>query len=156
MAKLASARLLRLCVVLLSLLMAAATAPRNVLGGVLKACGTSPMTGYYRDGYCRTDALDRGVHVVAAVVDAPFLTYSKSQGNDLMTPHPPSFPGLVPGDRWCLCALRWKEAFDAGVAPLVDLEATNAAALRYVTLEELQSRALNSSVVSSKGDASLR
>ena len=98
------------------------------------------MTGYYRDGYCRTDASDRGVHVVAAVVTDEFLDFTKSKGNDLSTPRGSSFPGLRAGDRWCLCALRWKEAFEAGKAPLVDLNATHESALKYVTLEQLKSR----------------
>jgi uncharacterized protein (DUF2237 family) len=112
----------------------------NVLGRALSLCGTSPMTGYYRDGYCRTDASDRGVHVVAAVVTDEFLDFTKSKGNDLSTPRGSSFPGLRAGDRWCLCALRWKEAFEAGKAPLVDLNATHESALKYVTLEQLKSR----------------
>lgn len=116
-------------------------AARNVLGRALKQCGTNPVTGYFRDGYCRTDASDQGVHVVAAVVDEAFLNFTRSRGNDLSTPRG-GFPGLKPGDRWCLCALRWREAYDAGVAPRVDLEATNEAALRYVSLEALESRAL--------------
>ena len=112
----------------------------NVLGGALRACGAG--TGYFRDGFCRTDASDRGAHVVAAVVDEAFLAFTLARGNDLQTPRGAGFPGLKPGDRWCLCALRWKEAFEAGVAPRVDLAATNAAALRYVALGDLQSRAL--------------
>lgn len=116
------------------------SASRNVLGGALRSCGAG--TGYFRDGFCRTDASDRGAHVVAAVVDEAFLAFTASRGNDLTTPRGASFRGLAPGDRWCLCALRWKEAFEAGVAPPVDLEATHEAALRYVSLEALTSRAV--------------
>ena len=93
------------------------------------------MTGWFRDGYCRTDNNDLGRHVVCAQITDEFLNFSKSRGNDLSTPRPPSFPGLVEGDKWCLCAMRWYEAWEAGVAPLVDLEATSVAALQYCTLE---------------------
>jgi len=113
----------------------------NVFGRALALCATSPMTGFYRDGYCRTDANDHGVHVISAVLTDEFLDFTKSRGNDLSTPRA-SFPGLRAGDRWCLCALRWREAFEAGKAPLVDLEATNEAALKYVTLEQLKSRSI--------------
>lgn len=112
---------------------------KNVLGTDLKIAGTSPMTGFYRDGFCSTGAADRGIHVVAAVVTDAFLQYSKARGNDLITPHPAyGFPGLKAGDKWCLCAARWKEAYDAGVAPPVILEATHEKALEYATLEELK------------------
>jgi uncharacterized protein len=112
---------------------------KNVLGTDLALASIDPLTGNFRTGYCNTDASDRGLHVVAAVVTKEFLEYSKSQGNDLMTPYPPSnFPGLVPGNVWCLCVLRWKEALAAGVAPPVILEATNIKALEYVTLEQLK------------------
>jgi uncharacterized protein len=111
---------------------------KNVLGTEIKLASIDPMTGYFRTGYCNTDANDRGLHVVAAVVTKEFLEYSKRQGNDLMTPYPTSnFPGLKPGNVWCLCVLRWKEALVAGVAPPVILEATNIKALEYVTLAEL-------------------
>jgi uncharacterized protein len=111
---------------------------KNVLGTEIKLASIDPMTGYFRTGYCNTDANDRGLHVVAAVVTKEFLEYSKSQGNDLMTPYPASnFPGLKPGNVWCLCVLRWKEALAAGVAPPVILEATNIKALDYVSLEIL-------------------
>jgi uncharacterized protein (DUF2237 family) len=101
------------------------------------------MTGFYRDGFCSTGANDQGVHVVCAEVTEAFLAFTKSQGNDLSTPAPMyGFPGLKPGDKWCLCASRWKEAFDAGVAPPVDLAATHARALEYVTLDELKQHAL--------------
>ena len=115
---------------------------KNVLGSPLRIAGTKPMTGYYRDGFCSTGDGDTGVHVVAAVVTDEFLQYSKSQGNDLITPLTAyGFPGLKAGDTWCLCAARWKEAFDAGAAPPVLLEATHEKALRYATLEELKSKA---------------
>lgn len=116
---------------------------RNVLGGPLALCSSEPLTGFFRDGFCRTREDDTGRHVVAARVSAEFLAFTKGRGNDLETPHPPSFPGLKPGDGWCLCALRWKEAFDAGVAPPVVLSATNEAALRYVTLEQLRRHAVD-------------
>lgn len=113
--------------------------PKNVLGGELKECCTSPMTGFYRDGFCKTGADDVGRHTVCARVTDEFLEFSVATGNDLVTPHPEwGFPGLKAGDRWCLCVLRWKEAYDAGVAPPVILEATNEAALRVVSLSELE------------------
>ena len=115
----------------------------NVLGGPLKACSFSPLTGFYRDGCCNTDGNDRGTHVVCAKVTAEFLDYSLARGNDLITPKPEyRFAGLKPGDRWCLCAVRWREALLAGVAPPVVLEATHAKALELVTLEQLQLHAL--------------
>lgn len=120
------------------------TNARNVLGGELEICCTSPMTGFYRDGKCNTGAGDLGAHVVCAQVTEEFLTFTKSRGNDLSTPAPMfNFPGLKPGDRWCLCALRWKEAMDAGVAPPVVLSATHASALEYVSLTELKQHALD-------------
>jgi uncharacterized protein len=116
---------------------------RNVLGDELKSCCTSPMTGYYRDGYCSTGAGDVGIHVVCAQVSAEFLEFSRAQGNDLITPMPLyDFPGLKPGDCWCLCASRWKEALDAGVAPPVVLASTHAAALEYVSLNDLKQHAV--------------
>ena len=112
---------------------------KNVLGTDLKIAGTDPITGYYRDGFCSAGAEDRGVHVVAAVLTDAFLKYSKEQGNDLITPFPAyGFPGLKANDKWCLCASRWKEAFDAGVAPPVILEATHEKALEFATLEQLR------------------
>lgn len=112
---------------------------RNVLGGELKVCCRSPMTGYFRDGYCKTTSNDVGKHTVCAVLTDEFLEFSKAAGNDLVTPHPEwGFPGLKEGDKWCLCVLRWKEAYEAGVAPPVVLEATNEASLEFVTLEELK------------------
>lgn len=115
----------------------------NVLGSELQACSYDPLTGFYRDGCCRTDAHDLGSHVVCARVTAEFLAFSRERGNDLTTPRPEHrFAGLKPGDRWCLCALRWKEALDAGVAPPVHLEATHARALDFVTLDNLKAHAL--------------
>lgn len=117
---------------------------KNVLGGKLEICCTSPMTGYYRDGKCNTGGGDFGAHVVCAQVTEEFLRFTKSRGNDLITPAPEfDFPGLKPGDRWCLCASRWKEALDAGVAPPVILSATHASALEYVSFEELRQNALD-------------
>lgn len=112
---------------------------KNVLGSELKTCCTSPMTGFYRDGICQTGSQDRGVHVVCAQLTEAFLSYTKAQGNDLSTPRPEhNFPGLKPGDKWCLCAARWKEALDDGVAPPVVLKSTHQAALKHVSLEELK------------------
>jgi len=113
---------------------------KNVLGGELVPCGTDPLTGFYRDGCCNTGPEDLGVHTVCAEVTAAFLEFSKSRGNDLSTPQP-GFPGLRPGDRWCLCATRWQEALEAGVAPGVVLEATHAATLEWVALEDLRRHA---------------
>jgi uncharacterized protein (DUF2237 family) len=116
---------------------------RNVLGDELQNCCRSPVTGYYRDGFCSTGAGDVGIHVVCAQVTTEFLEFSKAQGNDLITPMPLyDFPGLKPGDRWCLCASRWKEALDAGVAPPVVLDATHAAALEFVSLSDLKQHAV--------------
>jgi uncharacterized protein (DUF2237 family) len=116
----------------------------NVLGQALKDCSFDPLTGYFRDGCCKTSSVDTGSHVICARVTQEFLTFSLAQGNDLMTPRPAyQFPGLQPGDQWCLCAMRWKEAFDAGVAPPVVLESTNERALHYVTLEQLQQHAIS-------------
>lgn len=117
-------------------------APNNVLGETLQRCGDSPKTGYFRLGTCETGPQDRGSHVICAEVTAAFLSFTKSMGNDLSSPAPElEFPGLKPGDRWCLCALRWKEALDAGVAPPVILGATHESALRYVSLEDLKRHA---------------
>ena len=111
---------------------------KNIFGEPLKSCCHNPITGYYRDGYCRTDKSDLGRHVVCAIVTKEFLNFSKDRGNDLLTPQKQYFfPGLKEGDRWCLCVLRWKEAFDANCAPTVDLEATNEIALKYVKIEDL-------------------
>lgn len=117
---------------------------RNVLNTELQLCCTSPMTGYYRDGKCNTGAGDFGAHVVCAEMTEEFLAFTKSRGNDLSTPVPAfNFPGLKPGDRWCLCASRWKEAMDAGMAPRVVLESTHASTLEYVSLSDLKKFAVN-------------
>ena len=114
---------------------------QSVLGVPLQSCSSHPVTGFFRDSYCRTDSQDRGVHVVCAEVTEDFLSYTKSKGNDLSTPAPRyGFVGLKPGDRWCLCAVRWAEAYKAGKAPPVDLEATHQRTLRYVSYQALQSR----------------
>lgn len=115
----------------------------NVLGGPLKVCSFSPLTGYFRDGCCNTDENDQGTHVVCAKLTKEFLEYSRNRGNDLITPRAEfRFAGLKPGDHWCLCALRWKEALAAGVAPRVHLEATHAKVLEHLTLEQLMLHAL--------------
>lgn len=115
---------------------------RNVLGGALAPCSMDPLTGWHRDGCCATGAGDVGVHVVCAVMTDEFLAFSRERGNDLSTPRPEYlFPGLRAGDRWCLCASRWAEARDAGMAPRVVLEATHMAALEFATLEELREHA---------------
>lgn len=117
---------------------------KNVLGNPLETCSTNPMTGFNRDGCCTTGPQDVGRHVVCAQVTAEFLAFTRSQGNDLSTPAPHyNFPGLKPGNRWCLCASRWKEALAAGVAPPVVLAATHAAVLDVVPLEVLQEHAVN-------------
>lgn len=116
---------------------------RNVLGEPLQPCSIDPLTGYYRDGCCNTSADDTGSHVICAQMTAEFLEFSRGRGNDLITPMPQyRFPGLKPGDRWCVCALRWREAWAVGVAPPVNLAATHENALRYVALEILQQHAL--------------
>jgi uncharacterized protein (DUF2237 family) len=113
--------------------------PKNVLGGELKCCCKKPMTGFYRDGYCKTGAEDRGSHTICVRVTDEFLAFSKSRGNDLSTPRPEfEFPGLQDGDKWCLVAVRWQEALDAGFAPEVVLEATHEASLQHVALEDLK------------------
>ena len=116
--------------------------PRNVLGTALRDCSHDPLTGFFRDGCCRTGRGDRGVHVVCARVTADFLAFSRSVGNDLSTPrHEYHFPGLEPGDQWCLCAARWAEAHRAGVAPPVVLEATHISALEFASLSDLRANA---------------
>jgi len=113
---------------------------RNVLGGELEACGTDPVTGFYRDGYCTTGPEDRGSHTVCVVVTAEFLEHQRSVGNDLVTPRPEwRFPGLTPGDRWCVVASRWLEAHQDGAAAPVFLAATHERALEVVPLQLLQS-----------------
>jgi len=115
---------------------------RNVVGGDLEACSTAPLTGFLRDGCCRAVASDAGDHTVCAVMTREFLEFTVAAGNDLVTPRPEwGFPGLVPGDRWCLCALRWLEAAEAGRAPPVVLEATHARALRVIPLDTLSRHA---------------
>ncbi|MCB0631980.1 MAG: DUF2237 domain-containing protein [Saprospiraceae bacterium] len=115
----------------------------NVLGSALKCCCNNPKTGFYRDGNCQTGPMDTGRHLICARMTAPFLKFSFLRGNDLTTPRPEyQFPGLKPGDRWCLCALRWVEAYDAGFAPPVILEATHEDALRYTSLESLREYAI--------------
>jgi uncharacterized protein (DUF2237 family) len=117
---------------------------RNVLGGPLATCCTAPLTGFYRDGSCHTGPQDLGTHVVCAQVTQAFLEFSVGRGNDLVTPVPQfHFPGLDPGDKWCLCALRWKEALDAGFAPPVVLAATHEKALEFVSLEDLKRHAVD-------------
>ncbi|MGI0491744.1 DUF2237 family protein [Alkalinema pantanalense CENA528] len=121
--------------------------PKNVLGGELQCCCTSPKTGFYRDGFCQTDAQDYGSHTVCAQVTQAFLEFSRSQGNDLITPIPAyEFPGLRPGDKWCLCVSRWKEALEAKVAPPIVLEACHIKALQVVTLEQLKQHAIGQGV----------
>ena len=116
----------------------------NIFGDEIEACCYDPMTGYFRDGFCNTDEHDHGSHVICAVMTDDFLEFSKSKGNDLTTPRPEfNFPGLKEGDRWCLCALRWKEAYDAGVAPKVFLESCHLNSLNFVTKEQLAEYAVN-------------
>lgn len=120
------------------------TTPRNVLGGELESCCTDPMTGFFRDGYCKASAQDPGSHTVCIVATDEFLAYSKSAGNDLSTPMPQySFPGLKAGDKWCLVARRWQQALDAGMAPQVVLAATHEACLEFCKLEDLEKYAVD-------------
>lgn len=119
---------------------------RNVLGGPLELCSRSPLTGFFRDGCCNTGPQDRGSHTVCAQMTAEFLMFSRAAGNDLSTPRPElGFEGLAPGDCWCLCAPRWKEALEAGMAPPVNLAATHEGALEYVALEDLRAHAIDKS-----------
>jgi uncharacterized protein (DUF2237 family) len=116
---------------------------KNVLGGVLAPCSQDPMTGFFRDGHCHTCQEDYGSHTVCAQMTEAFLTFSKARGNDLSTPNPGyAFPGLKPGDRWCVCAARWREAAEAGVAPPVILESTHERALEVIALADLEYHAL--------------
>ncbi len=116
--------------------------PINVLGEPLQDCSRDPLTGFFRDGCCNTASDDQGSHTVCALMTAEFLDFSRQRGNDLSTPRPQfGFPGLQPGDQWCLCAARWAEALRAGCAPRVVLEATHQAALEYATLDELRAHA---------------
>lgn len=120
------------------------TADKNVLGSELETCCTDPMTGFFRTGICVTGPQDLGTHVICARLTAEFLNFTQAQGNDLSTPNPAyNFPGLNPGDRWCLCANRWREALQAGVAPPVNLAASHIAALDYVSLADLQHHAIS-------------
>jgi len=117
---------------------------RNVLGGQLEPCGTDPLTGFYRDGCCSTGPEDQGSHTICAVVTAEFLEHQRAIGNDLSTPMPEyRFPGLVPGDRWCVTAVNWARAFNDGVAAPVVLASTNIAVLEIVPLEALQQHAVD-------------
>ena len=112
---------------------------KNVLGTALVPCSYDPLTGYFRDGCCKTDASDLGSHLICARVTAEFLAFSVAKGNDLVTPRPEyRFAGLTPGDRWCVCADRWVQALHAGVAPPVVLESTHLSALKFVTIEQLE------------------
>ena len=118
--------------------------PRNVMGTPLRTCSELPLTGFYRDGCCSTGADDLGAHIVCAEVNAEFLAFSQSSGNDLTTPNPAAgFAGLRPGDRWCLCATRWVEALQNGAAPRIFLAATHEAMLDYVSLQELNKYAID-------------
>lgn len=115
---------------------------KNVLGGTLQPCSYKPLTGWFRDGCCRTDDRDQGSHLVCAVVTEAFLRFSRARGNDLSTPRPEfQFPGLKEGDRWCLCAARWREALDAGAAPRIVLASTHHRVLEYATIDELLAHA---------------
>jgi uncharacterized protein (DUF2237 family) len=116
----------------------------NVLGTALTCCCTDPLTGFYRDGYCRTGPGDHGLHTVCARMTREFLEFSLRRGNDLVTPRPElGFSGLEPGDSWCVCVERWREALEAGCAPPVMLEATHTSALEFVNLEDLRAHALD-------------
>ncbi|MDO3721176.1 DUF2237 domain-containing protein [Marinobacter sp. chi1] len=116
----------------------------NVLGEPLETCGNDPVTGFYRDGCCNTGPDDLGFHTVCAVVTEDFLAFSQNQGNDLSTPRPEyGFPGLKPGDAWCLCAARWQEAFEAGMAPRVRLRSTHQATLEMCELADLKRHAVD-------------
>lgn len=120
---------------------------QNVLGTALVPCSYDPLTGYFRDGCCNTDASDLGSHLVCVKVSAAFLAFSVERGNDLVTPLPQHrFAGLKAGDRWCLCANRWREALEAGVAPPVVLESTHRSALRFVTIEQLEKHRFQSAL----------
>jgi uncharacterized protein len=120
------------------------TDARNVLGGSLHACGDDPVTGFYRDGCCNTGPEDLGSHTVCAVVSAQFLAHQREVGNDLSTPRPEyGFAGLQPGDRWCVCAARWQQAYDDGAPAPVVLAATHERALEVVSLEALQEHAVD-------------
>lgn len=126
---------------------------KNVLGTELVSCSTDPMTGFYRNGCCDTGAQDAGLHIICVEATEDFLEFSKSVGNDLSTPNAMyQFPGLKPGDRWCLCALRWKEALEAGMAPRVVLEATHMSMVEFIDLEVLKAHAIDGSIDDLKAD----
>lgn len=131
------------------------TVVRNVLGSNLRPCSSDPMTGFHRDGYCNCGPEDPGQHLICVEMSSDFLAFSKARGNDLSTPHPEyGFPGLKPGDHWCLCLLRWLEALEAGIAPQVDLEATHERVLQLVDLELLEQYALpRQSPMESEGES---
>ena len=115
----------------------------NVLGTELRCCCRDPLTGFYRDGYCRTGPEDKGLHTVCVQMTREFLDFSVLDGNDLVTPHPEwGFPGLEVGDRWCVCVTRWQAALQRGLAGPIDLEATHSSVLEFVSLEELQAHAI--------------
>ena len=117
---------------------------KNIFNEPIYECCSNPITGYFRDGFCHTDKLDMGLHVVCSLITNDFLSFSKARGNDLSTPRPEfNFPGLKEGDRWCLCAMRWQEAFEAGVAPRVFLESCHQKALEFVNLEDLEQHAMH-------------
>jgi uncharacterized protein (DUF2237 family) len=117
---------------------------KNVLGGPLQTCSTQPLTGFYRDGCCNTGADDLGLHLVCTEVTAEFLAHQREVGNDLMSPNPLfGFPGLKPGDRWCVCVTRWKQSLDAGAAAPVVLAATHVSALEFVDLDDLRRHAVD-------------
>jgi hypothetical protein len=116
---------------------------QNILGTELRGCSDDPLTGFYRDGFCNTGTSDAGVHVVCAEMTAEFLEFTAARGNDLSTPRPQwQFPGLKPGDRWCLCATRWQEALQAGVAPKIVAEATHVGALEFLDQADLEAHAV--------------
>jgi len=132
----------RYCLIAASSELIVSTA-KNVLGTPLQSCSTKPLTGFYRNGCCDTGAEDRGLHLVCTHVTAEFLAFSKAVGNDLSTPNPAyGFPGLRPGDRWCVCVTRWKDAMEANAAAPIVLEATHISALEFVDLEDLKKHAV--------------
>ena len=111
----------------------------NIFDEVLHECCSDPLTGFFRDGFCNTNEYDQGLHIVCCLLDDKFLQFSFDQGNDLVTPRPElNFPGLKKGDSWCVCALRWKEAFEDGMAPLIDLEATDESTLKLIDMDVLK------------------
>ena len=121
---------------------------KNVLGTPLKSCSMEPLTGFYRDGCCNTGMDDMGLHTICVKVTAEFLAYSKMAGNDLSTPNPPfGFPGLRPGNQWCVCVTRWKQAYEAGVVSPVFLEGSHMSVLEFVDLEVLQKHAVRPKVI---------